>query len=141
MGRRIRGEGGATTVEFVLLTPILFFVIFATVQFGLYFFARHVAIAAAQAGSRVARAEAGDFPESDAWHGPATAKTRDYVRQLGPNMLENVAETPVYDPGGEDSEAVVGVQVDADVPRILPGFDFHITVVSQGPVERFVPDE
>lgn len=32
-------DSGMTAIEFVLLTPVLFFMIFATVQFGLYFFA------------------------------------------------------------------------------------------------------
>ncbi|MGC5408114.1 TadE family protein, partial [Streptomyces sp. DT225] len=75
LGRRIRrrveaarrraaagGDSGMTAIEFVLLTPVLFFMIFATVQFALYFFADHVAQAAAQAGARHARAPAPPHP-------------------------------------------------------------------------------
>ena len=50
-GRRT-SDSGMTAIEFVVLTPVLFFMIFATVQFALYFFADHVAQAAAQAGAR-----------------------------------------------------------------------------------------
>lgn len=57
-----RGDSGMTAIEFVFLTPVLFFMIFATVQFALYFFADHVAQAAAQAGARKARAEADENP-------------------------------------------------------------------------------
>lgn len=57
-----RGDSGMTAIEFVFLTPVLFFMIFATVQFALYFFADHVAQAAAQAGARKARAEADANP-------------------------------------------------------------------------------
>lgn len=61
------GDSGMTAIEFVFLTPILFFMIFATVQFALYFFADHVAQAAAQAGARKARATADENPGG--WRG------------------------------------------------------------------------
>ncbi|WP_069463790.1 TadE family protein [Actinacidiphila rubida] len=122
-----------TAIEFVFLTPVLFFMIFATVQFALYFFADHVAQAAAQAGARKARAEADADPSG--WQGKATSTAQDYIDQLGPNLLDGQAITPL-----QPDPATVGVLVTARVPTIFPGLHFTVHEESQGPVERFVPD-
>jgi Flp pilus assembly protein TadG len=141
-GGRARGGGGSggrtsdsgmTAIEFVLLTPVLFFMIFATVQFALYFFADHVAQAAAQAGARKARAEADENPGG--WRTKATSTADAYIRQLGPQLLLGPRVTPVQPGGG-----TVGVRVEADVPTIFPGLSFRVHARSQGPVERFVED-
>lgn len=126
-------DSGMTAIEFVLLTPVLFFLIFATVQFALYFFADHVAQAAAQAGARKARAEADENPGG--WRGEAESQARAYIDQLGPQLLigpEVVSVRPEQD--------TVGVRVEAKVPTIFPGLSFSVHARSQGPVERFVED-
>lgn len=122
-----------TAIEFVFLTPVLFFMIFATVQFGLYFFADHVAQAAAQAGARKARAEADADPGG--WQGKATSTADSYIDQLGPNLLDGRSVTPL-----QPDPVTVGVRVTAQVPTIFPGMHFSVHEESQGPVERFVPD-
>ena len=48
-------ESGATAIEFVVWTPLLFLFMFGSVQFGLAMFARHVAVTAAEEGARTAR--------------------------------------------------------------------------------------
>ena len=131
--RRDFGDRGMTAIEFVFLTPVLFFMIFATVQFGLYFFADHVAQAAAQAGARKARAEAD--PDPTGWQDKATSTAKSYIDQLGPNLLDGRVITPVQPDG-----ATVGVRVTAHVPSIFPGLHFSVREQSQGPIERFVPD-
>lgn len=132
-GARTGSDRGMTAIEFVFLTPVLFFMIFATVQFGLYFFADHVAQAAAQAGARKARAEADADPSG--WEGKATSTAQDYIRQLGPKVLDG-PEVQTLRP----DQVTVGVQVTAHVPTVFPGFHFRVKESSQGPVERFVPD-
>ncbi|GAA1894823.1 TadE family protein [Streptantibioticus ferralitis] len=122
-----------TAIEFVFLTPVLFFMIFATVQFGLYFFADHVAQAAAQAGARKARAEADANPGG--WQGEARGTANGYIQQLGPQLLEGVDVSTVEPAANE-----VGVHVTAHVPVIFPGLNLTVDARSQGPVERFVPD-
>ena len=125
------GDRGMTAIEFVFLTPVLFFMIFATVQFGLYFFADHVAQAAAQAGARKARAEAHDNP---GWAADATEVANNYVQQLGPQLLTNPKAQP------RRVGTSVSVQVTGQVPTIFPGMKFHVNEKSQGPIERFVRD-
>ncbi|BBA97924.1 hypothetical protein RVR_3905 [Actinacidiphila reveromycinica] len=130
-------DRGMTAIEFVFLTPVLFFMIFATVQFGMYYFADHVAQAAARAGARKARDEASTGAD---WSGDASRAASDYISQLGPQLLIDPHVAPSRDP--QDPETV-RVQVTAKVPAVfpLPGFSFRVNETSSGPVERFVPDD
>ncbi|MFF3765773.1 TadE family protein [Streptomyces sp. NPDC001922] len=127
-------DRGMTAIEFVLLTPVLFFMIFASVQFALYFFADHVAQAAAQAGAREARAEADENPGG--WRGKATSKAQGYIDQLGPQLLTSPAVKAV-----QSEQNMVGVEIEADVPSVFPGLNLTVHAQSQGPVERFVEEE
>ncbi len=133
--RRRDAERGVSAVEFVLLTPLLFFFLFATVQFGLYFFARHVALAAAQEGDRVARAEAGNPADAHVWQDDATGKVDTWIRQLAPNLLDGYQRSAV-----PSARQTVTVTVTAQVPSMIPGLSIHVTVHSTGPIEQFVPD-
>ncbi|MDN3024801.1 TadE family protein [Streptomyces sp. S.PB5] len=126
-----RGDSGMTAIEFVLLTPVLFFMIFATVQFALYFFADHVAQAAAQAGARKARATAHDEP--GAWRGKARDVVDDYIAQLGPSLVLSPNVEMV-----QPEQNTVGVEITARVPSVFPGLDMTVHAQSVGPVERFV---
>lgn len=128
-----RGESGMTAVEFVLLTPVLFFMIFATVQFALYFFADHVAQAAAQAGARKARATADE--NAGGWRGEARDVADAYIRQLGPKLVLNPDVKTI-----EQGQGTVGVEITAKVPSVFPGFHMTVHAQSAGPVERFVEE-
>ncbi|MGC5357562.1 TadE family protein [Streptomyces sp. DT190] len=147
LGRRIRrrveaarrraaagGDSGMTAIEFVLLTPVLFFMIFATVQFALYFFADHVAQAAAQAGARKARATADEQPGG--WRGEARDVVDSYIRQLGPQLVLSPDVTML-----QPEQNTVGVEIEARVPTVFPGLDLTVHAQSVGPVERFVQEE
>ncbi|MGX1560263.1 TadE family protein [Streptomyces sp. NPDC055506] len=129
-----RGDSGMTAIEFVLLTPVLFFMIFATVQFALYFFADHVAQAAAQAGARKARATADERP--GAWRGEAQDVVDAYIRQLGPQLVLG-PDVKMLQP----DQNTVGVEIAARVPTVFPGLDLTVHARSAGPVERFVQEE
>jgi hypothetical protein len=126
-------DSGMTAIEFVLLTPVLFFMIFATVQFGLYFFADHVAQAAAQAGARKARATADAQP--GAWRGEAQDVVDSYIRQLGPQLVLSPDVKMV-----QPEQNTVGVEITARIPTVFPGLDLTVHAQSMGPVERFVQE-
>ena len=126
-------DSGMTAIEFVLLTPVLFFMIFATVQFGLYFFADHVAQAAAQAGARKARATADAQPGG--WRGEANDVVDSYIRQLGPQLVLS-PDVKTLQP----EQDTVGVEITARIPTVFPGLDLTVHARSTGPVERFVPE-
>jgi Flp pilus assembly protein TadG len=122
-----------SAIEFVILTPLLFFMIFATVQFALYFFADHVALAAAQAGARKGRDQADADPGG--WYGQARSTARSYIRQLGPDL----AGRPKFSPLG-DGVDTAGIEVRARVVMVFPGLHFTVDEKAEGPVEKFVPD-
>ncbi|WP_369391228.1 TadE family protein [Streptomyces sp. CG1] len=126
-------DSGMTAIEFVLLTPVLFFMIFATVQFALYFFADHVAQAAAQAGARKARATADEQP--GAWRGEARDVVDSYIRQLGPQLVLSPDVQTI-----QPEQHTVGVEISARIPTVFPGLDLTVHAQSVGPVERFVKE-
>ncbi|MFJ9708604.1 MULTISPECIES: TadE family protein [unclassified Streptomyces] len=128
------GDSGMTAIEFVFLTPVLFFMIFATVQFALYFFADHVAQAAAQAGARKARATADAEP--GAWRGEAQDVVDSYISQLGPQLVL-APDVKMLQP----EQNTVGVEISARIPTVFPGLDLTVHAQSSGPVERFVEDK
>ena len=120
-----------------MLFPLAFFLILMTVQFALYMFSRHVAIAAAQEGARVARVEEATNGQ---WQQDATDKAVTWVTQLGPSLTmpdppqANLADTV----GGVQN---VSVTVTVSVPSILPFMGaFAVTEQSTGPVEQFIED-
>ena len=126
--RMRRGDDGSSAVELVLLTPLLMFVVFLVVQAALYMHARHVVLAAAQQGARLARADA-------ATDQSAVTSARDgtfaYIHQLGSDVVSdpNVVVTRV---GGQAT-----VSVTAHAVSILPGLTLRVVETSSGPVEQF----
>ncbi len=59
-----RGEAGAAAVEFALILPILVLLLFGTMQYGFYFWARSSAAAAVREGAR--RVSVGDYADCTA---------------------------------------------------------------------------
>jgi hypothetical protein len=135
---RGHGERGASAVELAMLTPLLIIVIAGTIQFAMLYHARHVALAAAQAGARVARATAAD--PGGGWEEPARAKTFAYLQAIGPNLLEQPTATPLRRfQGGQLVD--VGIEVHGTAVRVVPFLTLQVTERSRGPVERFIPDQ
>jgi len=121
-----------------MLFPLAFFLILLTVQFALYMFSRHVAIAAAQEGARVARAEEAT---NGRWQQDASAKAVVWVTRLGPSLT--MPDPPQADLADTvDGVQNVSVTVTVSVPSILPFMGaFAVTEQSTGPIEQFVPDQ
>jgi Flp pilus assembly protein TadG len=139
-GARIRerrdAESGVSAIEFVAFTPLLFLLILGTVQFALYMYSRHVAIAAAQEGARVAREEAATTP---GWQTDAQDKAKGWVKQLAPGLT--TVDVPLPTSETVDGIQDVTVTVTVNVLNIVPGTSgFSVTESSTGPVEQFVPD-
>jgi Flp pilus assembly protein TadG len=136
--KRRDAESGVSAIEFVMLFPLAFFMILMTVQFALYMFSRHVAIAAAQEGARVARTERAT---NGRWKQDATAKAVAWVTQLGPSLT--MPQQPQANLAGTvDGVQNVSMTVTVSVPSIIPFMGaFAVTEQSTGPVEQFVPDQ
>jgi Flp pilus assembly protein TadG len=131
------GERGASAIELAMLTPVLIVVIFVTVQFALLFHARHVALAAAQAGARIARSTAATNPR---WQEPARRKSFDYIRAIGPSLLERPSAVPLVRTDAAGNPVEVGVEVRGGAVPLVPFLNLRVTERSEGPVERFIPD-
>lgn len=109
--------------------------LFATmliVQFALWFDARHAALAAAQAGDRVARQEAASNP---AWQSDARTQATSYYNALGTRLLTSVQVPP---PAIDRAANQVSVTVTGKLAGVLP---WHMTIAATagGPVECFRP--
>ncbi|WP_433474530.1 TadE/TadG family type IV pilus assembly protein [Spirillospora sp. CA-142024] len=128
--REERADAGASSMEWALLTPVLILVMLVVVQFAMVFHARHVALAAAQSGARVARTS----PVGGGWQGAATAKAAGSVREIGPDLLSGLQVT-----AGEDDDER-WVEVSGEAVQVVPFMTFHVSQRSQGPIECFRPD-
>jgi hypothetical protein len=117
-------------MEWALLTPVLILLMLVVVQFAMVFHARHVALAAAQSGARVARTA----PLGGGWEGVATAKARSDVRAIGPGLLSGLDARA----GEADDER--WVEVSGDAVSVIPFMTFHVVQRSRGPLECFRPD-
>ncbi|MCW2903582.1 MAG: TadE family protein [Streptosporangiaceae bacterium] len=126
---RKAADRGATSLELALLTPILLLVMLLVVQFAMVYHARHVALAAAQGGARVARGEVrGD------WKGHSEETARTQVRQFGSRLLGNAAAQA----GGDLSER--WVEVSGEAVQVVPFLTFRVHQRSGGPIECYRPD-
>jgi Flp pilus assembly protein TadG len=122
-------DGGASSIELVLLAPLVILCILLIGQFAMWYQARHVAIAAAQDGARYAR----DTPQGQPWQATAQTQALQYAKQLGGTLLQGESALPVSDGSNR------GVTVTATVPRIvpIPGFNLRVRETSEGPIECF----
>jgi Flp pilus assembly protein TadG len=136
MKRRRDRESGVTVVEFVVLTPILFFLMFGSVDIGLALFARHVAVSAAQEGARVAREDAAD-PGAD-WQTSSTTAASNWVTSLLGDLVSTTPNAqPVVKEPLNGPYPQVGVTVTFGIVSLMPGLDFTEDATSVGPVECF----
>ena len=130
--RRLRGDEGAATTEFVIIAPAMLFMILLIVQLALYFHAISVASAAAQEGAHDASL-LGATPAD----GEETA--RQLIEALAPELLEGVDVDGQTVDGGDR----VRMTVSGDVSQIItiPGTDLSISVneTAETPVEQFRP--
>ena len=117
-------ERGSAAVELVLLTPLLMVCVLVVVQFALWQHARHVLLAAAQEGARVARAQGATAEDG-------RLRAQDYIGQIGPDLV--TAPTIEVD----RSLDLVTVRIQGQAVNIVPGVPLRVTATSAGPVERF----
>ncbi|MGQ0842990.1 MAG: TadE family protein [Sporichthyaceae bacterium] len=118
-------DAGTSTVELAITMPALLIAVLSVIQVGLWFHTRHVALAAAQDGARIARAY-------DGTENAARARTLTNLDDLAPTLLRDrsVEVTRTAE------EATVTVRGTAT--SILGIFALTVTETVHGPVERFV---
>ena len=131
--RRCRGcrepDAGLSTLEAIFTVPVIMLMILGIVQAGMWWYARQVALTAAQEGARAARAY-------QATNEDGTAKATTYLREVdrGTGSILNDPEVSVRRDGN-----TVTVEVRGQVVSLVPGVSVSIDVTSTGPAEVFVP--
>jgi hypothetical protein len=127
MGRRRRDdERGVATIEMAVLFPVTLLMVFAIIQFGVWYHASDVAKAAAQEGVRAARVEGGNASD-----GAARAD-----RVLDDNARTLIADRRVVPFRDND---VARVEIRGTCLRVvpIPGLSLSVHAVAESPVERF----
>ncbi|WP_433328989.1 TadE family protein [Spirillospora sp. CA-294931] len=117
-------------MELAILTPVLILVFMTVVQFAFVYHARHVALAAAQSGARVARTQ----PEGGGWQDAAETKAAGDVRKIGPKLITGLRVS-----SGEVGDQRF-VEVSGQAVKLIPFMGFKVVQRSQGPIECFRPD-
>ncbi|MCB2175751.1 MAG: pilus assembly protein [Actinomycetales bacterium] len=114
------------SVEFAILFPALLLLVTAIVQFGLWFHARSVALAAAQEGAAAA-ASYQAAPDSGA------NRARAFLDAHAADTLSDIEVAQSAPAPGQ-----VAVQVTGRAISLLPGIDGPtVTQLAEAPLERF----
>jgi hypothetical protein len=123
--RAVRGDRGSSdTLQLAILAPVLLLLLFIGVQAMVYFHADNVAQAAARHGVEVGRSY-------DAQPGDGTQAAREFLLGVGG---DDVLDPSVSAAGSTGQR--VQITVTGRVPSLIPGLDWEIQAVAQGPVER-----
>lgn len=126
--RRLRRDGGVSSIELLLYTPLLLFVIFITVQFALFYIGHQIVSSTAREAARVLRT--GGSPEA------AQAQASAYAQKIGNGLVTDVVIDRQAAPA-----LVVRVEVRAKPLALVPIPQLEtVSAVSEGPVEQFRPD-
>lgn len=125
---RARSERGFTTIEFLIVVPVLLLMLMMVLQAYLRIDAQRVAQAAAEEGAAEARKVGGSREN-------ASQTAHEYAARLSEGSLNDVHVSVDLD-ADEASVTVTGTVV-----SLVPGIDLSVTQTSTGPVEKFVGDQ
>lgn len=126
LGERDRGS---SAVELAILAPLLIMMTMLIIQFAIWFDARHAALAAAQAGDRIAREEAAT---TQTWASDSETEADNYFHALDTSVI-SLINTPVAQRTGDNQ---VAVTVTGKLNGVIP-IPMTISVTVSGPVECF----
>jgi Flp pilus assembly protein TadG len=122
-----RDERGSISLELVVVFPAILLVLFFGVQVALYYYARNIALAAAQEGLRTARAENGTA---------AQGQLRAYEFISSANSGGGVLTGVSVNPSRTTTEA--SITVTGNALEVIPFLPMpKVTQTAVGPVERF----
>jgi Flp pilus assembly protein TadG len=122
---RLTGDRGSTSLQLVIIFPAVLALIFAGVQTALFFYARNVAIAAAQEGARAAGAQYGTA-------GAGTAAATDFIARAGGDDA-----LPASSVSGSRAATTATVTVRGRSLSLIPGYPgITINQSASVPVER-----
>ena len=118
-------DRGALSLELAFLAPLVMMLIFGIVQLGFYWYARDVALTAAQQGVETARLQ-GATP------GEGNDRSWDLLHRTG-SSITGPAVT------ASQSGTTVQVTVSGQVTSWIPGLSFHVSQSAHAAKERVTP--
>lgn len=119
-------ERGDVNISAALLWPVMLAIIWLSLQTGLYFFGRQVALSAAEQGAATARSQPVSTTRAN------TAATTFMASAAGGLVTDPQVTTTVQG-------ASVRVQVTGNAVSLVPGVTFTIHQESVQPIERITP--
>jgi Flp pilus assembly protein TadG len=124
-------DRGSSAIELAILAPALIILTMLIVQWALWFQARQVALDAAQAGARVARAQ------QPGWPAQSVSQALGFYHQVGTSLLGG-PHASVSPAGGQPN--AVYVTVTGTVPTLIPLIpQLTVRETAGGDVECFRP--
>ncbi len=122
--RRRHDQRGAGAVEMAVLIPLVFVIVLLAVQAGMWFYARSIALAAAEVG---ARTSAGRYSNLQAGLNSAQG----FADQVAGDALTEISVI------GHRSATSTSVTVSGVAVRVVPlPFDLELSQTATMPVER-----
>jgi Flp pilus assembly protein TadG len=121
----VRGERGSATLELAIAFPVFLLLLISAVQGGLYFYARAIALSAAQEGVQAARLQSHTLDDG-------VTAARGYAVRAGGGSLRDVAVDTVG-----STPTTVRITVSGTAPTLLPGWREGISQQAAGPRERY----
>lgn len=130
--RRLRGDRGASALEFTFVAPGLLLFIFFSIQAGLYFYGRTVAEQAAREGVSKLRLAQDEAVYRTVRSDVETA-VEAYATAVGRETLLDPDAAADYEP----DTGKVTMTVTGRVITLVPGVDLRVTQRAYGEIERF----
>lgn len=123
-------ERGSASLEIAILGPALLLAIFAVVQAALWFYARNLALAAAQEGLDAARAYQAS---SDA----GVTRAQSFLQRAAGDSLQAATVS-----ASASTPTTVRIEVRGRSLSVIPGMSgIPVSQSAQGPVERFTVNQ
>lgn len=122
--RQLRGDRGAASLELAIAFPVILLLIMTAIQAALWFYARSVALGAAEEGVREGRIQPSSVQRA---HDAASV----FLDQTAQDLLSDA------DVAAAGSATTIEVTVSGTSPSLLPGLPgWSVTQTAAGPVER-----
>lgn len=122
--RRLQGDGGAASLELAIAFPVILLLIMTTIQGALWFYARSVALGAAEEGVREGRIQRS-----------SVSRAEDAAAGFLDQTAEDLLFGPAVDAAG--SATAIEVTVSGTSPSLFPGLSgWSVSQTAAGPVER-----
>lgn len=118
-------DRGSTTLETAILFPAVLLLLMVTIQAGLWYYGRSVALAAAQEGVAAGRVEGASAQE-------ATQAAESFASTQGESLL---SQTSISTRGSTPER--IHVSVSGQVASLIPGVPISVGQEASGAVERW----